>query len=121
MYILGNRGANSIYFKFTEHKFTNKIRSFLTYAQKFTQKFHKRKEKVSGVYIDYEFGYKTKEPQTYYTRIPYPPDLPHTNAEIIKFAISDMEEKHNVYVDKSDPDEKNIYYLRGIYINYIYT
>jgi hypothetical protein len=121
MRIYRSHGTNSILFEFTEHKFNNKINSFLQYSKHFTKKFFKRKEKPSGVYYDYIWGYKTKEPETYYTRHVYPVDMRITQSEVLKYAISDMEEKHNIYVDKSDPAESNIYYLRAIEIHYIYT
>lgn len=121
MRIFSGYGRNDVLFEFTEHKFNNKINAFLRYSKQFTKKFFKRKEKVSGVYIDYIWGYKTKEPEMYYTRHSFPVDMKITQSELLKFAISDMEEKHDIYVDKSDPDESNIYYLRGIQINFIYT
>lgn len=121
MRIYSSYGTNSILFEMTERKFNNKINSFLRFSKKFTKKFFKRKEKPSGVYYDYIWGYITKEPELYYTRHVFPVDMKITLGEVIKYAVSDMEEKHNNYVNKSDPQESNIYYLRAIEIHFIYT
>lgn len=120
MRIFSERGVNNVRFDFTEHKFNRKINSFLRYSKKFTNKFHKKGKKIKGVYIDYTWGYKTKEPQQYFTRHSFPVDMKPTQRNILEFALSDMEAKHDIYIDESDPEGKNIYYLRGIQINYVY-
>lgn len=121
MRIYDERGLNNVLFEFTERKFDNKYKAFFQYAKTFTKKFWKRKDKISGVYIDYIWGYKTKEPGQYYTRHPFPYDMPLTQSNILKYAFSEMEERHNVFIDESDPERQQIYYLRGVQINFVYT
>lgn len=120
MRIFAERGLNNVMFQFTEHKFNHKINSFLRYSKTFTQKFHKRGKKIKGAYIDYTWGYKSKGPAQYFTRHAFPVDMNPTQKNILEFAISDMEEKHNIYIDESDPEGKNIYFLRAVQINYVY-
>lgn len=121
MRVYTERGGNFVEFEFTAFKFENKVKNFLQYSKRFSNKFFKRKEKISGVYIDYTFGYKTKEPELYYTRHSFPPDMKITQSEILKFAISDMEAKHDIFIDQSDPERQQIYYLRSITIHFLYT
>jgi hypothetical protein len=121
MRIFAEKGRNDILFQFTEHKFENKYKKFFQYSKTFINKFFKRKDKISGVYIDYTWGYKTKEPGITFTRHVFPPDMEITKANVLRWAFSDMEEKHNQFVEKSDPEEEQIYHLREIDINFIYT
>ncbi|MFA5297636.1 MAG: hypothetical protein WC389_05445 [Lutibacter sp.] len=121
MRIFSDKRKNDIFFEFTEHKFENKIKSFERYAKTFTKKFFRRKDEISGCYIKYKFGYESKEPETYYTTEAFPFDLDLTQKDILKFAIEAAQVQHRHFTSKSDPDELQIYYLRGIQINFLYT
>lgn len=121
MRIFKVKKQNNILFQFTERKFDNKINSFKKFAKTYTRSFFKRKDKPSGVYVNYTWGYKTKEPGIYFTRHVFPLGVPMNLNEVLKWVISDMEEKHNIFIDHSDEEEKQIYYLREIEINFVYT
>jgi hypothetical protein len=102
MRIYSEHGRNDILFEFTEIKYKNKIKSFKRFAKEFTSKFFKRKAKVSGCYIDYTWGYKTKEPGISYSRILFPVDDPHTLSKILEFAITDLNVKYEEVQKKYD-------------------
>lgn len=121
MRIYSSRGVQSTLFEFTERKFTNKINSFLKYAPKYLAKFFKRKNKPSGVYVKYCWGYKTKEPALYYTGHIYPVFDQLFLSKLIKWAVLDMENKHDIFIDHSDPEGKQIYHLRSLEVFFVYT
>jgi len=121
MRIYAERGLNNILFELTERKFENKYKKFFLYSKIYIEKFFKRKDKPTGVYIDYTYGYKTKDPPMHYYRHVFPPDMPITKFEILKFANMTMEEYHSSFVEESDEEEMQIYNLRAIQINFVYT
>lgn len=121
MRIYAEKGQQNILFEFTERKFDNKINSFLKYSKTFTKKFFRRKNKPTGCYIIYTWGYKSKEPGIQFTTHVFPPSQNLTLTNVLKWAVSDMEVKHDNYIEKSDPEGEGIFYLRAIDINFIYT
>lgn len=121
MRIYAEKGHQNILFEFTERKFDNKINSFLKYSKTFTKKFFTRKNKPTGCYIRYTWGYKSKEPRIKHTTHIFNPNEKLTLNNVLKWAVSDMEVKHDYFIEKSDPEGEQIFYLRSIDINFIYT
>jgi len=130
MRIFSSRGTNDIVFQFTERIFDNKVNKFIEFAPRFLAKFFKRKNKVSGIYYSYTWGFKTKEPSIFYTRGLYPPRKKITLHNIINFAEGEMKLrfetittpgnfKHKDYSEILEDTKK--YYLREIVITFLYT
>jgi hypothetical protein len=121
MRIYKEKRSDTILFEFTERKFENKISSFLFHAKKHIKKFYKRKNKVSGVYIIYTYGYLTKEPEQYTRFEAIPKDFPLIS-EVVDFTAVNIQEKYNYVLKKYDTGKGNIiFYIRSIELHFLYT
>lgn len=120
MRIFKERGRNDIIFEFTERKFENKIKSLIFNYRKNIHKFFTRKNKPTGVYINYKWGYVTKDPPIHYSRIKLPFDMKITEGNILKDILQFSEAHHGLWQKRSDIGEVN-YALRAIQVNFIYT
>ena len=132
MRIFSDYGRSDIVFQFTERIFENKVNKFIEFAPRFLAKFFKRKDKISGVYFSYTWGFKTKEPPIYYTRGLYPPRKKITLHSIINFVVGDMnltytqrrkfiKDLHDNKYDEILSDFEKRYYIREIVITFLYT
>jgi hypothetical protein len=119
MRIFHNRGTNEVSLGLTARNFDNKLNSIEKYDKRefksILKRFHRKGEKVRSVVITYTWGYKTKEPNIYYSRVKFPFGTPITPQNLIAFATADIEEKHGYYLEK-ESDETNPlpYFLREV-------
>lgn len=99
MRIYSTRGENNILFEFTERKFINKIRAFRKFSQIYCKKFFKRKEKITGFYVIYTWGYSTKPPYLTTSADIAPDNHPLTFKTILDFVEKGIETYHDIYIE----------------------
>lgn len=108
MRIFHNRGENTVTLGLTAIKFDNKINSIQKYDKRemnsIIKRFKKKGENIRSVVISYTWGYKTKEPSIYYSRIKFPLGNKITPKNLLHFASIDMEEKHGYYLEKESDE-----------------
>jgi len=108
MRIYHNRGENSVTLSLTAIKFENKINSIQKYDKRemnsIIKRFKRKGEEIRSVVISYTWGYKTKEPAIYYSRVKFPFGNKITPENLLAFASIDMEEKHGTYLE-NESDE----------------